>query len=87
MAFNSGKCVSCTEPTKRIDGKYHGKDEKGNYSGPMYVCDNTSCSINYERRKLLKQAIALQEKKQQDEKRHFNTNENEHYKKRIRTKR
>lgn len=67
MAFNSGKCVSCTEPTRRNVSKYHGKDEKGNYSGPMYVCDNTSCSINYERRKLHKQVIATQERKLQED--------------------
>lgn len=71
MAFNSGKCVSCTEPTKRDAGNYHGKDEKGNYSGPMYICDNTSCSINYERRKLHKHIKTIDDKREQEKMEHF----------------
>lgn len=84
MAFNSGKCVSCTEPTKRNAGKYRGKDEKGNYSGPMYICDNPSCSINYERRKIHKQVIVSQEKKLQDDRRISNLRGNDYNKKRRR---
>lgn len=60
MAFNSRQCVSCEDPTKRNAGKYYGKDEKGSFSGPMYNCDNEYCNIYYERKRLLRQAAALE---------------------------
>lgn len=85
MAFTSGKCVLCTEPTKRNDGMYRGKDEKGNYSGPLYTCDNINCNINNERRKLQKQITFLEEKKQQNDKKAQAPKENR--KKHARTKR
>lgn len=50
MAYISRECVTCTDPTKRCEGKYHGRDEKGKYfSGNMYICSNGHCQINIER--------------------------------------
>ncbi len=50
MAYLSRQCVDCQENTKRREGKFWGKDEKGQpFSGPMYHCDNRACRINRER--------------------------------------
>ena len=50
MAYISRECVSCTDPTKRCESTYHGKDEKGKvFRGNMYVCSNAHCQINIER--------------------------------------
>ena len=50
MACISRECVTCADPTKRCEGKYHGRDEKGKcFSGDMYTCSNSNCQINIER--------------------------------------
>lgn len=50
MAYISRECVTCTDPSKRCEGKYHGRDEKGKFfSGDMYICNNSCCQINLER--------------------------------------
>lgn len=55
MAYISRECVTCTDPTKRCEGQYKGRDEKGKFfSGDMYICSNSYCQINIERVRTLK---------------------------------
>lgn len=45
MAFYSSQCIACEEPSKQCIGEYRGKDEKGKYSGTLYLCDNMGCKV------------------------------------------
>lgn len=50
MAYISRECVTCTDRTKRCEGKFTGRDEDGKlFSGDMYTCENGICPINMER--------------------------------------
>lgn len=47
MGYLSGKCVTCTEKTKRYAGEYSGNDEDGKrFRGHLYCCKNKDCEIN-----------------------------------------
>lgn len=60
IAYISRECVNCTDRTKRIAGKFNGRDEKGKrFSGDMYECDNLNCHINLERMKTQKNGTFL----------------------------
>lgn len=63
MAYISKQCVYCTDPTKKSCGEYRGKDEKGRYKGTLYQCENTGCTVNYERRRARKELPAFDDKK------------------------
>lgn len=59
MAYISHQCVDCTDSSKRVAGKFGGRDEKGRrFSGNMYECDNLACPVNQTRMRKLKKAPA-----------------------------
>ena len=61
MAYISNQCVACTDNSKRVAGKFSGRDEKGRrFSGNMYECDNQTCPVNMTRLRKLKKAHASQ---------------------------
>ena len=57
MAYISHQCVACTDATKRVAGKFGGRDEKGRrFAGNMYECDNQACPVNQLRMRRLKKS-------------------------------
>ena len=61
MAFISRQCVTCTDQTKRTEGRFRGRDEEGKrFTGPMYTCSNAYCPVYLERVRSQKKLRALE---------------------------